>query len=162
VTRPKGYDSDAYFCVRSSSWGWGTWLDRWESVDWNLTDWAECKKRAKDFNRWGGSDCFAMLRDWYVGRNHSWAIRFCYSQFVQNNVSIFPMISKVANEGFDGEGTNCKGWSRFKYEFDASENKTFKWPKDIALNKSLLRKAISYHSIFSRIKSRIMNIMINR
>lgn len=160
VTRPKGYNYDAYSCVRSSSWGWGTWLDRWESVDWNLTDWAECEKRAKDFNHWGGSDCFAMLRDWHVGRNHSWAIRFCYSQFVQNKVSIFPMISKVANEGFNGEGTNCKGWSRFKYEFDSSENKRFKWPKDIALKKTLLRKAISYHSIFSRIKSRIMNFIL--
>ena len=160
VKRPKSYDYDAYSCVRSSSWGWGTWLDRWESVDWKLADWSECEKRAKDFNRWGGSDCFGMLRDWHIGRNQSWAIRFCYSQFAQNKVSIFPMVSKVANEGFDGEGTNCKGWNRFKYEFDSSENKTFKWPKDITLNRSLLRKAISYHSIFSRIKSRIMNILL--
>ena len=162
VTRPKGYNYDSYSCVRSSSWGWGTWLDRWESVDWNLANWDDCEKRAKGFNRWGGSDCFGMLRDWHIGRNHSWAIRFCYSQFVQNKVSIFPIVSKVANEGFDGEGTNCKGWSRFKYEFDSSENKTFKWQKDVSINNSLLRQALSYHSFFSRIKSRIMNIMINR
>lgn len=157
VKRPKNYDYDAYTCVRSSSWGWGTWNDRWKSVNWELNDWNVCETKGKDFNRWGGSDCFGMLRDWHDGKNQSWAIRFCYSQFMQNKLSIFPMTSKVANEGFDGQGTNCKGWSRFKYEFDSSENKTFKWPEDVTINKSLLRKALSFHSIFSRIYSRIMN-----
>ena len=161
VKRPKGYDYDAYTCVRSSSWGWGTWSDRWDSIDWELKDWTSCEAQAKAFNRWGGSDCFGMLRDWHEGRNQSWAIRFCYGQFVQKKVSIFPMVSKVANEGFDGQGTNCKGWSRFKYDFDSSENKTFQWPDNTNLNKRLLKSALSYHSIYRRIYSRIMNI-INR
>lgn len=160
VQRPQGYDYDAYACVRSSSWGWGTWSDRWESVDWVLTDWKTCEAQAKAFNRWGGSDCFGMLRDWHEGKNQSWAIRFCFSQFIQNKVAIFPMVSKVANEGFDGEGTNCKGWSRFKYDLDTSEHKDFKWPEKSGLNKVLLRSALSYHSICRRIYSRIMNILI--
>lgn len=37
VKIPKGYKYDTYFCTRSSSWGWGTWADRWNSVDWELT-----------------------------------------------------------------------------------------------------------------------------
>lgn len=162
VKRPRGYDYDAYACVRSSSWGWGTWCDRWDSVDWTLSDWASCETQAKSFNRWGGSDCFGMLRDWHEGRNQSWAIRFCYSQFVQKKVSIFPMVSKVANEGFDGQGTNCKGWSRFKYEFDYSENKDFQWPNRIKMNSKLVRAAISYHAIWHRIYSRVMNMIIKK
>ena len=160
VTRPQDYDYDAYACVRSSSWGWGTWSDRWESVNWTLENWAACEAQAKAFNRWGGSDCFGMLRDWHEGKNQSWAIRFCYSQFVQGKVAIFPMVSKVANEGFDGQGTNCKGWNRFKYEFDSSENKAFEWPGDIGIDKRLLKSALSYHSIYRRIYSRIMNLII--
>ncbi len=31
---PSNYEYDAYFCPRSSSWGWATWADRWNSVDW--------------------------------------------------------------------------------------------------------------------------------
>ena len=160
VARPRGYDYDAYACVRSSSWGWGTWSDRWKSVNWTLENWAACEAQAKAFNRWGGSDCFGMLRDWHEGKNQSWAIRFCYSQFVQGKVAIFPMVSKVANEGFDGQGTNCKGWNRFKYEFDSSENKEFEWPGDIGIDKRLLKSALSYHSIYRRIYSRIMNLII--
>ena len=159
IQKPHNYPYDSYICVRSSSWGWGTWLDRWESVDWDLKNWDDCEKKAKDFNRWGGSDCFGMLRDWNIGRNHSWAIRFCYSQFVQNKVSIFPIVSKIANEGFDGQGTNCKGWNRFKYEFDSSDNKIFSWPEDTTINRTLLRKALAYHSLFARIYSRIRNIL---
>ena len=76
VTMPEGYPYDAYFCPRSSSWGWATWRDRWQSVDWNPTP-ASLQKHAHAFNRWGGSDCAKMLRDWMEGRNRSWAIRFC-------------------------------------------------------------------------------------
>ena len=158
VTRPEGYSYDAYACVRSSSWGWGTWSDRWDSVDWTLEDWSECEARAKDFNRWGGSDCYGMLRKWHKGKNQSWAIRFCYSQFVQGKVAIFPMVSKVINEGFNNQGTNCHGWSRFKSDFDASDNKVFQWPDEITIHSSLLHEALSYHTIRERLYSRVMNL----
>ena len=158
VTRPGGYNYDAYACVRSSSWGWGTWSDRWESVDWTLENWAACEAQAKAFNRWGGSDCFGMLRDWHEGKNKSWAIRFSYSQFVQGKVAIFPLVSKVVNEGFDNQGTNCKGWSRFKCDFDASENKVFQWPNEISIHPRLLHEALSYHTLRERLYSRVMNL----
>lgn len=158
VQRPQGYDYDAYACVRSSSWGWGTWSDRWESVDWVLTDWKACEAQAKAFNRWGGSDCFGMLQKWHEGKNQSWAIRFSYSQFVQKKVAIFPMVSKVVNEGFDNQGTNCKGWSRFKYDFDSSDNKAFRWPEEVTVDERLRKSALAYHSIRERLYSRIMNL----
>lgn len=158
VTRPGGYNYDAYACVRSSSWGWGTWSDRWELVDWTLESWSECEAQAKAFNRWGGSDCFGMLRDWHEGKNKSWAIRFSYSQFVQGKVAIFPLVSKVVNEGFDNQGTNCHGWSRFKSDFDASENKVFQWPNEISIHPRLLHEALSYHTLRERLYSRVMNL----
>lgn len=157
---PKEYISDVYFCVRSSSWGWGTWLDRWNSVDWELAEWDICEKNAKAFNKWGGSDCFGMLKGWKEGRNKSWAIRFCYAQFVQDKLSVFPIRSKVANEGFDGSGTNCKGWSRFKPEYDNSRKTCFVWPNEIDLNKQLLKSTLLYHTIRVRLFNRIMNTII--
>ena len=158
VTRPEGYNFDAYACVRSSSWGWGTWSDRWESVDWTLDDWVACEAQAKAFNRWGGSDCFGMLRKWHEGKNQSWAIRFSYSQFIQGKVAIFPMLSKVVNEGFDNQGTNCKGWNRFVSDFDALENKVFQWPDEMTIHPCLLHEALSYHTLRERLYSRVMNL----
>ncbi len=159
VTRPANYSYDAYFCVRSSSWGWGTWKDRWERVDWELSDWWKHCLNKKKFCKWGGSDCWKMLEDWHAGRNQSWAIRFCYSQFLSDSVSLFPIISKVANEGFDGEGTNCKSWSRFKYDFDNSRNKDFLFPDTLTINMSLYKDAMSYHSLWKRAYSKIMYLI---
>ena len=156
ISVPEDYKEDVYFCVRSSSWGWATWKDRWEKVDWELSDWNAHVKNKKEFCKWGGSDCWKMLNDWHNGKNQSWAIRFCYSQFLQNAVSLFPVISKVANEGFDGEGTNCKSWSRFKYEFDSCGKKIFRFPNSLKMNSDLYHDAISYHSFWIRLYSRIM------
>lgn len=156
---PKGYEYDTYFCTRSSSWGWGTWADRWNSVDWELKDWNKYKIMGRAFNKWGGSDCWKMLNDWRHGKNKSWAIRFCFAQFLQDKVSLFPTISKVRNDGFDGEGTNCKKWSRFKYEFDRTSNKQIKFPANTILDKELYKSAMAYHGILIRIYSRIMYLI---
>lgn len=159
VKVPNGYIYDSYFCTRSSSWGWGTWADRWNSVDWELTDWNKYIDKKGVFNQWGGSDCWKMLKDWKNGKNKSWAIRFCFAQFLQNKLSLFPIISKVKNDGFDGEGTNCKKWSRFKYEFDDTNNKNFKYPESTYLNSNLYKSAMSYNSITIRIYSKIMYLI---
>lgn len=157
---PEGYVADSYFCTRSSSWGWGTWADRWNSVDWELADWNNYKAKSRLFNRWGGSDCWKMLNDWHNGKNNSWAIRFCFAQFLQDKLSLFPIISKVNNEGFNGDGTNCKRYCRFKFVFDTTGHKTYSYPTQIRLNKVLYKSALSYHNIMIRAWSRIM-YMIN-
>lgn len=159
VDVPKDYHYDTYFCTRSSSWGWATWADRWNSVDWELKDFDKYYTFKKAFNRWGGSDCWKMLHDWKCGKNKSWAIRFCFSQFLQKKVSLFPIISKVENNGFDGKGTNCRRWSRFRCVFDTSVTKDFTYPKDISVHPYLFRSAIGYHSIMKRIFSRIMYLI---
>lgn len=159
VKVPKDYDYDAYFCTRSSSWGWATWADRWNSVDWKLKDWYNHEKKSSAFNKWGGSDCWKMLNDWHNGKNHSWAIRFCFAQFLQDKLSLFPIISKVDNEGFDGEGTNCKNWSRFKFDLDETDNKSFSFPSTVSLNSVLYNSAMKYHGIMIRIWSKFMYLM---
>lgn len=159
VKKPSDYNADSYFCTRSSSWGWGTWANRWNSVDWELKDWEKIEKLKKDFNRWGGSDCFKMLNDWHLGKNKSWAIRFSFAQFIQNKLSLFPIISKVSNNGFDGTGTNCKKYSRFKFDFDESNSKTFTYPQEISINRALYKSAMFYNSIIIRIWSKLMYIL---
>lgn len=156
VETPKDYHYDAYFCTRSSSWGWATWADRWNSVNWELKPWEKYSQHAKAFNKWGGSDCYKMLNDWKHGKNNSWAIRFCFAQFLQDRLSLFPIVSKVKSDGFDGRGTHCKKWSRFKYVFDTIENKRFDFPPIISINQTLYKSAMSYNGILIRLWSRIM------
>ena len=160
VQTPADYPYDAYFFTRSSSWGWATWKDRWNLVDWELNNWDKVVANRKAFINSEGSDVFKMLNDWKRGRNHSWAIRFCYAQFIQKKLSVIPNKSLVDNEGFGGDGTNCKRYSRFKFELDEREERLiFRLPKKASLHPSLYKQALWYHSIPLRIWSRIMYLI---
>ncbi|MDI6716137.1 MAG: glycosyltransferase [Actinomycetota bacterium] len=33
---PESYKHDVYLAYRESSWGWGTWKDRWDKTDWQV------------------------------------------------------------------------------------------------------------------------------
>ena len=156
VDVPEGYAADAYFAPRSSSWGWATWRDRWESVDWNPSP-ASLQKNTAAFNRWGGSDCAKMLRDWMEGRNKSWAIRFCYSQFLQGKTALFPVRSLVdPSAGFAGDGTNCRRYTRFKFDFDPEGGAAFRFPETVEEIPSVRRSVLKYHSLGRRLWSRLM------
>jgi hypothetical protein len=105
----KNYSKHLYLSYRASSWGWATWKDRWDSVDWLSQDFHQFKKDSnlrKNFNL-GGNDMFRMLELQMLGKIDSWAIRWCFSQFLQEKYSIYPTKSKVVNIGFDdSKGTH--------------------------------------------------------
>lgn len=159
VNLPDGYAADSYFAPRSSSWGWATWRDRWQSVDWDPTP-ASLQKHARAFNRWGGSDCSKMLRDWMEGRNRSWAIRFCYSQFLQGKTALFPVRSLVdPSAGFEGDGSNCRRYNRFKFDFESDAEAVYRFPETVTEIPSVCRSALRYHSLGRRIWSRLMYVI---
>lgn len=103
-------DAEVYFTYRCCSWGWGTWKDRWETVDWTVSDYQSFKfniAKRKSFNR-GGSDLTYMLMDQMNHKIDSWAIRWCYAQSKLNMLTVYPVHSYVKNDGADGSGTHTK------------------------------------------------------
>ncbi len=162
IKRPKDYLGDVYLSGRSSSWGWATWKDRWQQIDWEVKDWNQLavdRKRQKAFNK-NGSDMFAMLKDYMEGRNHSWAIRFCYNQFKLGKYSVCPFLSKVNNEGFGENATNCKQqYSRFKTNMDMESSFEFSFDRNILPNKKIEKECYHYHSMMLRIYSKIRKIL---
>ena len=159
IHKPNGYKGDVYLNNRSSSWGWGTWKDRWNSVDWEIKDWDQLihnQMMQRAFNK-GGSDMYGMLKDYMEGRNKSWAIRFCYSQFKQKKYSVHPFLSLVDNEGFGVEATNCKQhYSRFKILLNQN-NTPLDLPDHLIINSKLLKENAFYHSLLLRTYSFIRN-----
>ncbi len=104
-----GYGHDVYYSYRGSSYGWGTWSDRWESVDWDIKGYDKVmsdKTLRKNFER-GGRDLTRILKDQRMGLADSWAIRWCLSQSLQNKYTVYPVRSFIFNSGYDGSGTNA-------------------------------------------------------
>ena len=163
VLKPKDYIADVYLFGRSTSWGWATWKDRWDSVDWNISDWNQFrtdKKEIQRFKETGGSDMFSMLESCMDGGG-MWDIRFCYNMFKQNRYSVIPFLSKVENVGFNEQATHCKTvkYNRFKYILDTTEKRTFNMPDNLRLNQAIVKNRLKYQSLALRIYSKIRNLL---
>ena len=60
---PPDYDYDVYVSLRNGSWGWASWQDRWNHIDWNVKHYPTMVSNTnmqESFNR-GGDDVFEML-----------------------------------------------------------------------------------------------------
>ena len=102
---------DVLWTYRGECWGWASWVDRWNKVDWKVCDYEEfmnSKKSQKMFNL-GGRDMTQLLRMQHDGKISSWAIRWCYQEFKENMITVFSKYPKSYNIGLDGSGTNCGG-----------------------------------------------------
>ena len=82
---------------------------------------------------------------------------FCFAQFLQDKVSLFPFISKVDNKGFNQNATNCPSYCRTKWFFVDSDNKDFIFPKDVRINERVYKDVMYYRSYLIRMKSLLIN-----
>ncbi|MGE1130501.1 glycosyltransferase [Bacillus wiedmannii] len=125
IAFPKDYKSEIYYSYRGCSWGWATWKNRWDQVDWDVKDYVEFKssRRLKNrFNR-GGRDMANMLDSQMEGIIDSWAIRWCYTQSKRNLLTVYPVKSRVKNIGLDGSGTHSGITAHYNVEIDKSFTK---------------------------------------
>lgn len=109
MTFPGRYRYDTYASYRCCSWGWATWRDRWERIDWSMSyfdDFMASSSQQTEFNR-GGPDMTQMLILQKAGKIDSWAIRFCYAHFVGDTRCIYPVKSMINNIGLDNSGVHC-------------------------------------------------------
>lgn len=145
---PYTYKESIYFNYRNSSWGWGTWNDRWDKIDWEIKDFKNFinnKKLKKKFNR-GGDDMVEMLQSQMRGEIDSWAIRFSYAHFKHNCLSVCPINSYIENIGHDGTGEHCGVSMKYRNNIDkAKEN--IKYLNDAIVDKKLMN---NFRAIYKR------------
>ncbi len=102
------YEHDIYMGYRGCSTGWGTWKDRWDTVDWEMKRYKEVLSDPllrRRFER-GGRDLIRILKDQKAGIIDSWAIRWCLEQSLQDKYTVYPVTSFIRNIGLDGSGTH--------------------------------------------------------
>jgi hypothetical protein len=119
---PSSYKYDVYLTKRGSSWGWGTWEDRWLETkwNWNMNDYDHLFQRRKDLNKIG-PDLFYLTNDFKNGLIDSWAIRWTNTQFLDSKYSVFPRNTLVKNVGFEGESTHGSISKRFITELSLTK-----------------------------------------
>lgn len=143
---PNSYKKDVFLFFRTSSWGWATWKDEWNSVDFDITKDHKIfkdKTLQKKLNR-GGDDLFGMLIEQMEGKINSWAIRFALSHAMNDKFGLLPTKSLAQNIGFDLSGTHCEVSDEFNVILDPNFS-----PKldDVMLDLQIIK---NLHKIFSK------------
>jgi hypothetical protein len=109
IAVPPNYPYDAYASVRSCSWGWATWKDRWEKAKWSVSQFDDLISTPEGRRRvaQAGPDLVPMLAMQAAGKIQGWDVIWGFEHLRHHAVAIRPAISKVYNIGFDGSGIHC-------------------------------------------------------
>lgn len=101
--------NEGFFLPMATSWGWATWDRAWKAFDPDAAGWEVLiRDRAarKRFDLDGNYPYTKMLRRQMAGRINSWAIRWNWTLFKNDGLSLYPPQSMVSNEGLDSTATH--------------------------------------------------------
>ncbi len=94
--------------VFTSSWGWGTWKDRWSKFDRDLSNWNEklsfFPPLLQDIpSRSRFNSIFMSIK---LGRFDAWDYRWQFTNWKQQWITIAPNSNLIMNIGFDSRATH--------------------------------------------------------
>jgi hypothetical protein len=97
---------DWYAVKRASSWGWASWHNRWNKIEWDMN--ALLTKNAQKLKSLYREipDSKMMIYNYKKGFIDSWALRWTLNQYFLDKISLSPKYSLLRNNGFDSSGTH--------------------------------------------------------
>lgn len=152
----KNYKDDTFLSYTGSSWGWGTWKNRWCTIDWSMTDYHKYKInlfKIRKFCR-GGNYLPSLLRAQIHGKIDSWAIRWNYSQSMQDKLSVFPKQSRVRNVGFRKDATHTLQDDANKNHVEMLKNDCTCRFEHIELDRAVIKEWYHLHKLTLAVRVR--------
>lgn len=153
------FNSDVYFQKRPFSWGWATWLDRWNKDIFNKqmlkSEISSNISILKEFKKDCGNDISEMFMNSINNKNDSWYVRWAYNHFKNRRYSVYPIFSLVENIGFTKAGTHCTNINPYNYKMDKLNNTEFKFIKFENLEKKVTNAFLNYFSLKHKVVVRI-------
>ncbi|MEH6407734.1 MAG: glycosyltransferase [Leeuwenhoekiella sp.] len=149
------YKYDTFFARRNTSWGWATWRDRWELIEWNIIrdkDVLGSPKKKYGFFKLG-ANLLPMYHKQKRGLIDSWAIRFSLNQYKLKMYTVFPVKNKVLNIGFGADATHTAINSGFNNNLDTTGGTDFHFPNVIKETQVISRQFYREYSLYKKIKN---------
>lgn len=134
-----------YYYKRSSSWGWATWKDRWEKVEWDNDEILNSTIKNKNFKNYIkdiGFDYQLLLKKAFNKEIDSWAAYWTFTQNLHKKLSVHPIRTKVINNGTNETGTHFKNLSIIDDRL--LENMQIEFDQNVMLDKNIF-KLIRYN-----------------
>nr|WP_304955619.1 glycosyltransferase [uncultured Acetatifactor sp.] len=132
-------ESDIYFCGRTSSWGWGTWRDRWCQYEKDYSLYKKLKMDRESSERlatWG-NDIEQTVIGNVTGMTDSWGLLWVMKAIEKNALCINPYKSLIRNIGMDGSGVHCGITDSYDVEQDNLVKDSYKLVDKIELTEEV-------------------------
>lgn len=145
----KKEDYDIYFTGRISSWGWGTWKDRWEqyAIDNDILYRIKNSKEKSLYLATWGNDLEKMFLDRIAGKNDSWAVYWALKVIELGGACVAPYSSLIQNIGCDGSGVHCGTTDKFRVDLENDSKGKYNLPDNIFILDDIKRAfAVLYGS----------------
>ena len=140
--------------LATSSWGWGTWSDRWDKftlqIDKGDVSRIQKNKELRSQFNLGDLDYAKMLDN-----KKSWAIKWYYCAFKNNALGLFPTQTLVENIGFDGSGVHTKNEISSRIDTNAVMPQFFKQNEADWKKHKILENHFKKKGILAKLKSKI-------
>ncbi|MDD5676905.1 MAG: glycosyltransferase family A protein [Kiritimatiellae bacterium] len=167
---PKDFKADVFFLPSNCPWGFGTWKDRWEKVDFGAKDrYAVAMRDRKLYKKVISTGGYMMqiLRNDSRGQVQAPDVRMAFHQFSHDVYTVYPRISKTINIGLDGSGLHSGTDKNNKYrvQSDTTVDKAV-FDADVRLNPIIIKRVRNFQNgnllnrlaiSFSLAKSRWLN-----
>jgi hypothetical protein len=166
VSIPKDFPYDVYFTPRFHCWGWASWRDRWERVDWEVSDYVEFARQPylqRAFCQ-GGDDLAPMLKKQMEGCLDSWAVRMDYSRFKHGCLGLNPVYSYTTNIGM-GSGTHTtRATTIFDNDLSLALQR-LRMPGTVFMDNEIVRRRYLLHvnlSLWKRILRKLQRLFFRQ
>lgn len=144
----KGYPYDVYMLQMYSPWGVGIWKDRYESIDFEISDIKEFLNNKKEVERFNSISrhMLGILEDMLEKGKKYGDVIVCYNMFKKDKYTIYPIKPLSVNRGHDGRGEHC-GIDRFWQNQELINDFLPKLIKDIELDSKITKN--TYRAFYS-------------
>lgn len=146
---------DVYGCGRISSWGWGTWKDRWNQYKADSDILKSLKGGQQESIRlaiWG-NDCETMLLGNITGKNDSWGVYWALYVIAKGGICINPYKSLIQNIGMDGTGVHCGISHKFGSQLSNEQNNSFVLPDNIDIQDDTKREFAALYGGYTAVNT---------
>lgn len=159
-------EHSAIFLPITASWGWATWKRAWDRFDPEAQGYEKLKtdtELARKFDLNGTIRYTEMLMNQMEKKNiSSWAIRWWWTVFKADGISLFPDSSLVNNLGFGKDATHTKGPNPFRgFTFNPDYTIT-DFPETIEANEPHFQRLQSMYSKIYPVNETIFDKIVRK
>lgn len=147
---------DAFGCGRVSTWGWGTWQDRWEKYSKDVDVLKRLKadqKKSRNLATWG-RDLEPMLLGTIAGQYDSWGVYWALNVIENEGICINPYKSLVKHIGRDGTGTNTCRSDMLEDAISHDIVEDFIFPNDVVILESTKKAFLKLFGHYTAVRQK--------